>query len=86
VFRLEGERVRHHYRVGTVELRGPVLVNPGSVGQPRDRDPDSSYGVWDTDAGTFEFRRVEYDRAAAQKAILDAGLPARFAHRLEFGY
>ena len=86
VFRLDGGRVRHEYEVGTVDLRGPVLVNPGSVGQPRDRDPNSSYGVWDTEARTFEFRRVGYDRLAAQKAILQAGLPARFAHRLEFGY
>ena len=86
VFSMDGDRVRHHYRVGTAELHGPVMVNPGSVGQPRDRDPDSSYGIWDTAAGTFEFRRVAYDRAAAQQAILDAGLPARFAHRLDYGY
>ena len=51
-----------------------------------DRDPDASYGVWDTAAATFEFRRVPYDRAAAQRAILEAGLPARFAQRLDFGY
>jgi diadenosine tetraphosphatase ApaH/serine/threonine PP2A family protein phosphatase len=86
VFRFEDGQVRHDYRVGTIELRGPAMVNPGSVGQPRDRDPDSSYGVWDTRAGTFEFRRVPYDRVAAQQSILDAGLPSRFAHRLEFGY
>lgn len=86
VFWLEDGRVQHDYHLGTVELQGPVLVNPGSVGQPRDRDPDSSYGIWDTEAGTFEFRRVGYDRQAAQKAILAAGLPSRFAHRLEFGY
>ncbi len=86
VFRMEDDHVRHDYLIGPVEVRGPALVNPGSVGQPRDRDPDSSYGVWDSAAGTFEFRRVAYDRAAAQQAILDAGLPARFAYRLEFGY
>jgi diadenosine tetraphosphatase ApaH/serine/threonine PP2A family protein phosphatase len=86
VFRMDGDRVRHHYGAGPIELHGPALVNPGSVGQPRDRDPDSSYGIWDTEAGTFEFRRVGYDRLAAQKAIMEAGLPARFAHRLEFGY
>ena len=86
VFRIEDGRVRHDYQIGTIDLRGPVLVNPGSVGQPRDRDPDSSYGVWDTGARTFEFRRVAYDRHAAQQAILAAGLPARFAHRLEYGY
>ena len=86
VFRFAGERVEHHYAIGLVGLEGPALVNPGSVGQPRDRDPDASYGIWDTSAATFEFRRVPYDRKAAQRAILDAGLPARFAHRLDFGY
>jgi diadenosine tetraphosphatase ApaH/serine/threonine PP2A family protein phosphatase len=86
VFRLDDGRVEHDYRLGTVALQGPALVNPGSVGQPRDHDPDASYGVWDTAAGTFEFRRVAYDRAAAQRAILEAGLPDRFAHRLDFGY
>jgi len=86
IFRIEDGRVEHDYQLGTVPLYGPALVNPGSVGQPRDRDPDASYGVWDTRAGTFEFRRVAYDRAGAQQAILDAGLPDRFAHRLEFGY
>jgi diadenosine tetraphosphatase ApaH/serine/threonine PP2A family protein phosphatase len=86
VFRIEDGRVEHEYRMGTVSLLGPALVNPGSVGQPRDRDPDASYGVWDTAAGTFEFRRVAYDRASAQRAILDAGLPDRFAYRLEFGF
>ncbi len=86
IFRAEDGRVEHDYRIGTVALRAPALVNPGSVGQPRDRDPDASYGVWDTGAGTFEFRRVAYDRAGAQRAILEAGLPGRFAHRLDFGY
>jgi diadenosine tetraphosphatase ApaH/serine/threonine PP2A family protein phosphatase len=86
VFSLAGNRVDHDYRLGVMPIEGPVLVNPGSVGQPRDRDPDASYGVWDVGAGTFEFRRVAYDRAAAQRAILEAGLPARFAYRLDSGY
>jgi diadenosine tetraphosphatase ApaH/serine/threonine PP2A family protein phosphatase len=86
VFWLVDGRVQHDYRIGTIELPEPALVNPGSVGQPRDRDPDASYGVWDTEMATFEFRRVAYDRAAAQHAILEAGLPDRFAYRLEFGY
>jgi diadenosine tetraphosphatase ApaH/serine/threonine PP2A family protein phosphatase len=86
VFRLDDGRIEHDYLLGTVALHGPALVNPGSVGQPRDRDPDASYGVWDVTAKTFEFRRVAYDRAAAQRAILEAGLPDRFAQRLDFGY
>ena len=86
VFRMERGRVRHDYWLGKMTLELPALVNPGSVGQPRDRDPDASYGIWDVDARTFEFRRVPYDRDAAQRAILQAGLPARFAHRLDYGY
>ena len=68
--------------------RGPNatdLVNPGSVGQPRDGIRDASYGLWDPEAGSFEFRRVPYDRRGAQKAILEAGLPERFATRLDYG-
>jgi diadenosine tetraphosphatase ApaH/serine/threonine PP2A family protein phosphatase len=86
IFHVDEGRVEHDYRIGLLAVDGPALVNPGSVGQPRDRDPDASYGVWDTDDETFEFRRVPYDLASAQRAILDAGLPDRFAHRLEFGY
>jgi diadenosine tetraphosphatase ApaH/serine/threonine PP2A family protein phosphatase len=82
----EDGRVVHDYCLGRLPLCGPALVNPGSVGQPRDRDPDASYGVWDTDADTIEFRRVPYDREAAKRAILEAGLPRRFATRLDFGY
>ena len=78
-------RVTHEYELGVLDLSGPMLVNPGSVGQPRDGDPDASYALWDTEAQTFEFRRVRYDVAAAQAAIREAGLPERFAARLEFG-
>jgi diadenosine tetraphosphatase ApaH/serine/threonine PP2A family protein phosphatase len=83
--RIDGE-VTHRYEPGETRIAGPALVNPGSVGQPRDRNPDASYGIWDTEAGTFEFRRVPYDRSAAQRAIRIAGLPQRFASRLDGGY
>jgi diadenosine tetraphosphatase ApaH/serine/threonine PP2A family protein phosphatase len=86
MFSLSRERVVHEYRPGRMALAGPALVNPGSVGQPRDRNPDASYGVWDTEAATIEFRRIAYDRAGAQRAIRAAGLPERFAQRLDFGY
>jgi len=77
--------VTHEYRVDTFHLRGPALVNPGSVGQPRDGLPTASYGIWDLEAGTFEFRRVRYDIKGAQRAIKKAKLPERFALRLETG-
>lgn len=86
VFRFIGSRVEHEYQLGTAWIVQPALVNPGSVGQPRDHNPDASYGVWDTATASFEFRRVPYDREAAQRAIIEAGLPARFAHRLDSGY
>ena len=86
MFHVEQDTVVHDYGTDTITLAGPALVNPGSVGQPRDRNPDASYGVWDTEAGTFEFRRVPYDREGAKRAIRAAGLPERFAIRLDYGY
>jgi predicted phosphodiesterase len=62
-----------------------VLVNVGSVGQPRDGDPRAAYGVLDTSTRVVESRRVEYDIGEAQRRILDAGLPPRLAARLDRG-
>ncbi len=62
-----------------------VLVNCGSVGQPRDGDPRAAYGIADTDAGTVTIKRVVYDVAAAQTKILAAGLPEVLAQRLAMG-
>ncbi len=61
------------------------LVNPGSVGQPRDGDPRSSYLVLDPDAATVIWHRVEYDIPAVQAAIRATGLPPRLADRLAYG-
>ena len=62
-----------------------LLVNPGSVGQPRDRDPRAAFALYDSEAETVIFRRVSYDVPAAQEAIRVAGLPERLAHRLATG-
>ena len=68
------------------ELTGRrCLLNPGSVGQPRDRDPRAAYLVLDLDARVARFHRVEYDIARTQREITDAGLPIRLAQRLEVG-
>jgi diadenosine tetraphosphatase ApaH/serine/threonine PP2A family protein phosphatase len=64
---------------------GRWLVNPGSVGQPRDRDARAAWALYDPDAGTVAFRRTPYDVAGAQAAILEAGLPSPPAHRLAEG-
>ncbi len=63
----------------------PALLNPGSVGQPRDGDPTASWLELDTDAGTVTWRRVAYDIEAVRLAMLDAGLPGRLADRLRVG-
>ena len=65
--------------------RGRWLLNPGSVGQPRDADPRAAYLVLDLDAGRAVFRRVEYDVARTQEAMRAAGLPPALAQRLEYG-
>ena len=61
------------------------LINPGSVGQPRDNDPRAAYAIFEPDARLVTFRRAEYDIAAAQKKIFDAGLPDTLALRLSLG-
>ncbi|MCH8230800.1 MAG: metallophosphoesterase family protein [Chloroflexi bacterium] len=61
------------------------LVNPGSVGQPRDHDPRASYAVLDLDAETVTHRRVEYDHELTASKIREAGLPAFLADRLRVG-
>ena len=61
------------------------LVNVGSVGQPRDANPQLSFGIFDTDAVTYQNIRSDYDIEGASKAILDRGLPAVLADRLSKG-
>jgi diadenosine tetraphosphatase ApaH/serine/threonine PP2A family protein phosphatase len=72
---------------GTVVALGEArrLLNPGSVGQPRDGDPHAAYLVLDLDARTATFRRVAYDVERTQAEMRDAGLPELLAARLEVG-
>jgi len=69
---------------GVLELKKDerYLLNPGSVGQPRDGDVRLSFGIFDEDELTFEIVRLPYDNKKAAKKILDAGLPKSLAHRL----
>ena len=62
-----------------------LLVNVGSVGQPRDQDPRASYAVYDTDERMIWIRRIVYDVEQASQRIRDAGLPAMNADRLTYG-
>jgi predicted phosphodiesterase len=62
-----------------------MLLNPGSVGQPRDGNPASSYLVLDTDANVAEFHRVAYDIAETQRLMRQVDLPTRLVERLSWG-
>lgn len=64
---------------------GTWLLNPGSVGQPRDGDPRAAWLLLDTDAWTADYRRTEYDVAGAAAAIRAARLPDSLAERLAHG-
>ena len=72
---------------GTETPLGPGrrLLNPGSVGQPRDGDPRAAWLLLDFAAGTASFRRVEYDVARTQDEIRERGLPDGLAERLAHG-
>ena len=70
-----------------LELGGVrALLNPGSVGQPRDSDPRAAYLLLDLDAQNASFRRVEYDIERTQSEMRDAGLPEMLAARLTLGW
>ena len=61
------------------------LINPGSVGQPRDGDPRAAYALFDADAEVLYYHRVPYDVQSTQRKIRDAGLPELLAARLAVG-
>lgn len=73
---------------GTVHELRPVnryFINPGAVGQPRDRDPRAAFGMFDLERMTFEFCRVEYNIDLCARKIMQAGLPMELASRLSKG-
>ena len=69
-----------------ITLTPRTLVNPGSVGQPRDRDPRTGYAIYDTETHQWEARRVEYRVSEVQKRLREAGLPEKHAARLSEGW
>jgi predicted phosphodiesterase len=69
----------------SLEARTRYLVNPGSVGQPRDGDPRAAFAIYDAGGREILLRRVEYPVAKAQQKIVAAGLPASLANRLALG-
>jgi predicted phosphodiesterase len=96
---VQGGFIWNHSRVEILPRMGPrsknlrmaidpecgYMVNPGSIGQPRDGDPRAAYAIYDDAGGFVTYRRVEYDIAGAQKKIRGAGLPSILADRLSAG-
>jgi predicted phosphodiesterase len=86
--RLDGKPATGEPRRDGTDLdvsEGEWLLNPGSVGQPRDGDPRAAWLMLDLDAMTATFHRVAYDIAGAAGAIRAARLPDSLAERLEYG-
>ena len=63
-----------------------TILNPGSVGQPRDHDPRASFAIYDTNESVWELRRIAYDIEAVQARIKKSDLPWRHALRLAEGW
>lgn len=69
----------------TLEPERRYMINPGSVGQPRDGNSQAAYAIWDTETKQVTLHRVSYNIKAAQEAIINAGLPHKMANRLIMG-
>ncbi len=96
---IQGGFILNHNRVETLPRMGlfrdrdilkidpecAYILNPGSVGQPRDGDPRAAYLIYDTGDKLVEYYRVNYDIATAQQKIRERGLPAVLADRLSLG-
>ncbi len=67
-------------------LSNRAIINPGSVGQPRDRDPRAAYAIYDSEDDTWDFRRVPYDIPSVQERMRNADLPDRHIYRLSAGW
>ncbi|MFP4188110.1 MAG: iron-sulfur cluster assembly protein [Halobacteriales archaeon] len=82
----ESVLVMGHTHVQHVEeTAAGVIANPGSVGQPRDRDPRAAYAVLDLDSLSVETHRVDYDIGRVERAVAEADLPLETATRLRDG-
>lgn len=77
-----------YYRQGgSIEIKAEnkYIVNVGSVGQPRDRNPDAAYCIYDSEKKEIQLKRIKYDIQAARKKIIEAGLPRFLGDRLTIG-
>jgi predicted phosphodiesterase len=80
--------ILHEFAHGDVFPTGNsrLIVNPGGLGQPRDKDPRAGYAIYDTEKNAVFGYRVEYDIAATQKKMQEAGLPEFLITRLDYGW
>jgi diadenosine tetraphosphatase ApaH/serine/threonine PP2A family protein phosphatase len=83
IFWLEGNELGYTFEnYIKIEPEVKYIVNVGSVGQPRDNNPEAAFSIFDTSTNTIEIKRTPYDIEAAKDKILNAGLPARLGYRL----
>lgn len=82
-----GDVEARHWTTGDPVVIGKakLIINPGSVGQPRDGDPRASYALYDSDEGSLRLYRIGYDVRTTQKRMQALGLPERLITRLEYG-
>ncbi len=84
---LEGEGRTKMIHDEVIDLKGRrAVLNPGSVGQPRDGDARAAMAIFDTDELIFTLIRIDYDVDGARDAIIEAGLPKELGDRLLVGY
>ena len=69
-----------------ITLSPRTIINPGSVGQPRDHDPRAAYVIYNPGENTWDYRRLTYDIPAVQTRMADAQLPERHIVRLQAGW
>lgn len=91
VFAIDGEGEVEYYRASygleiNIEPNHKYIINVGSVGQPRDRNPQSSYCIYDTDRQKVTIKRIDYDVEATVAKVMEVGLPLFLADRLRIGW
>ncbi len=83
--RVDGRFLRGDHADASLDAGMRHMLNPGSVGQPRDRNPKCSFALYDEAAGRFTVHRVDYAIEEARRKILEAGLPSSLGDRLRAG-
>ena len=77
---------RPNYDELTVFGNERLIINPGSVGQPRDSNPDASYAILDFEGRRWEYRRAPYNVAETQRRMTEHKMPVRLISRLQKGW